>query len=111
GDVIFFQKKGMVNHVGLYLGCGQFIEMPGDDSHPGKPISVTPLSLGIGTENGHRITYGDVVKGYGNVSKLDPVAPTKMEQARAASGHAKKFEVGPNLPGGVYISPELIYEA
>lgn len=40
GDLVFFHsKRGRINHVGIYLGSGQFIHSPGK----GKFISVTSL--------------------------------------------------------------------
>lgn len=41
GDLVFFNmaKKGLVSHVGVYIGDGQFIHAPGR----GKTICVSPL--------------------------------------------------------------------
>lgn len=39
GDLVFFQKKGVVGHVGMYLGDGYYIEAP----KPGSEVKVTSL--------------------------------------------------------------------
>lgn len=39
GDLVFFQKKGIVGHVGMYLGDGYYIEAP----EPGSEVKVTSI--------------------------------------------------------------------
>ena len=39
GDLVFFFERG-AQHVGLYIGDGQMIDAP----HPGKAVSVNPIS-------------------------------------------------------------------
>lgn len=42
GDLVFFGLKGRVNHVGFYLGNGQFLHAP----RRGKDVSVSSLEKG-----------------------------------------------------------------
>lgn len=42
GDVVYFDNPGDTDHVGIYLGNGQFVEAP----EPGKSVRVSPLRGG-----------------------------------------------------------------
>ena len=42
GDLVFFGLKGRVNHVGIYLGDGQFVHAP----RTGKDVTVSSLDKG-----------------------------------------------------------------
>lgn len=42
GDVVYFDEPGDTDHVGLYLGNGQFVEAP----QPGQQVTVSPLREG-----------------------------------------------------------------
>jgi hypothetical protein len=42
GDIVYFDEPGDTDHVGLYLGNGQFIEAP----KPGEKVQVSPLRGG-----------------------------------------------------------------
>lgn len=40
GDLVFFGRKGSINHVGIYIGGNQFIHA----ESPGKDVTITSLS-------------------------------------------------------------------
>jgi cell wall-associated NlpC family hydrolase len=42
GDLVFFGRKGRVNHVGIYLGDGRFVHAP----RTGKDVTVSSLDQG-----------------------------------------------------------------
>ena len=42
GDLVFFGRKGRVNHVGIYVGQGQFVHAPSR----GKDVTVSSLEKG-----------------------------------------------------------------
>lgn len=42
GDLVFFGRKGRVNHVGIYLGDGRFVHAPSR----GKDVTVSELDTG-----------------------------------------------------------------
>lgn len=42
GDLVFFGRKGRVNHVGIYLGDGRFVHAPSR----GKDVTVSSLDQG-----------------------------------------------------------------
>lgn len=42
GDLVFFGRKGRVNHVGIYLGDGRFVHAPSR----GKDVTVSELDKG-----------------------------------------------------------------
>jgi cell wall-associated NlpC family hydrolase len=42
GDLVFFGRKGRVNHVGIYLGDGRFVHAPSK----GKDVTVSELDTG-----------------------------------------------------------------
>ncbi|WP_430537973.1 MULTISPECIES: C40 family peptidase [Lysobacteraceae] len=42
GDLVFFGRKGRVNHVGIYLGDGRFVHAP----RTGKDVTVSSLEEG-----------------------------------------------------------------
>jgi cell wall-associated NlpC family hydrolase len=42
GDLVFFGRKGRVNHVGIYLGDGRFVHAPSR----GKDVTVSELNTG-----------------------------------------------------------------
>ncbi len=42
GDIVYFDNPGDVDHVGIYLGNGKFIESP----QPGERVKVSPLRSG-----------------------------------------------------------------
>ena len=42
GDLVFFGRKGRVNHVGIYVGEGRFVHAPSS----GKDVTVSSLDTG-----------------------------------------------------------------
>jgi cell wall-associated NlpC family hydrolase len=42
GDLVFFNTEGLISHVGIYIGDGEFIHAP----RTGKPVMVSSLSDG-----------------------------------------------------------------
>jgi cell wall-associated NlpC family hydrolase len=40
GDLVFFSSGGKINHVGIYIGDGQFIHSP----HTGDVVKISSLS-------------------------------------------------------------------
>ena len=42
GDLVFFGKRGKVDHVGIYIGEGKFLHAP----RTGRDVTVSSLSSG-----------------------------------------------------------------
>ena len=42
GDLVFFGKKGRVDHVGIYVGNGRFLHAP----RTGRDVTVSSLESG-----------------------------------------------------------------
>ncbi|MBM7093263.1 C40 family peptidase, partial [Streptomyces sp. S12] len=42
GDLVFFGRRGRVDHVGIYLGDGRFVHAP----RTGKDVTVSSLDSG-----------------------------------------------------------------
>ncbi len=42
GDLVFFGRKGRINHVGIYVGEGRFLHSPST----GKDVRVDSLTTG-----------------------------------------------------------------
>ncbi len=51
GDLVFFARDGRINHVGIYIGNGNFIHSP----HSGAVVRIQPLSSRGGYAGARRI--------------------------------------------------------
>lgn len=59
GDLVFFGRKGRVNHVGIYLGDGRFVHAPSR----GKDVTVSSLDQGYWRGRflqARRVSLGDI---------------------------------------------------
>jgi cell wall-associated NlpC family hydrolase len=66
GDIVYFDNPGPVDHVGLYLGNGQFIEAPTQ----GQNVRVSPLRAGAQIRRvlPDSATHGLLVDASGNLT-------------------------------------------
>mgnify|MGYP000901491414 FL=1 len=78
GDLVFFRKKGVINHVGLYLGNGQMLHAP----QTGMSVRIENIKRG---------------KWPGRYAGARKVLKDKSATTLAASGKGKKAAAGGKL--------------
>lgn len=112
GDILFFKDRNdptRVGHTAIYLGGGRFVHMFGK---PGSPIRISSFS-DLANTPGAKVKYDwhSKLQASADLSRL-PAAGASFDLARKAAGGATTVRAtAPGEPGGVYISPEVIYQA
>lgn len=112
GDILFFRDskdRSLVGHTAIYLGADRFVHMSG---RAGTPVSVISLS-DFASRRGAtaKETWRDRMTAYADLDALPARPAGAFEAERVASRGSVEVRSGPSEPGGVYISPELVYRA
>lgn len=110
GDILFFQDTNdanVVGHTAIYVGSGRFVHMYGKN----HPLTVSSLDDHANLKNRKPFTWRQHMTGFADLDVLPARAPGAFEAERVAAGGKLEVRVSPAEPGGVYISPELVYRA
>ncbi|MFI5347700.1 MAG: NlpC/P60 family protein [Elusimicrobiota bacterium] len=108
-NAVFFHKPGgtAISHVGYYVDDEVFLNMGGK---AGSLLRVTRYDSNDSADHDDTTWAGDRVS-YADLTKIPRRTESEIAAIAARANGEKVIRTGPSVPGGVYISPELVLEA